>query len=264
MVLSSFRPGEIFERVECRYSNEHAHLAFVGPNAIAVAWIPYYSDPSQLPPGEMSARWETDASLSKVFQTGNRQPPEKYTGSSDLIRDLEQNDFRAAICIDAPTLYPSREGRPVSIEFLALSRIGLTATRLGWAKLVKHSEGVGNSCGHVLDHGIHVRLFARFKLSLAGQLIAKGFTGHWPPNATVAIDYVMDPESGRAEISFTGTVVPQLTSYVGWKAVHQYEIGEMSNQTYDSFIRSAGCQDAFARLPHKEVVVLEGPVKLKE
>ena len=74
---------------------------------------------------------------------------------------------------------------------------------------------------------------------------------------TATIDYVMDPDNGRAEISFTGTVVPQLTSYVGWKSVHEYRMEDLSCKTYDSFLYSQGCQDAMNRPGHKEIVTLQ-------
>lgn len=264
MVLTRFPAKELFERVEFRYSNADPHYGLVGPSAAAVGWIPYYSDPAQLPPGALQDRWKSDPSLAKVFETGNRQPPEQYSGPLDLIRDLEQNDFRSAICLDAPTVFFSRQGEPVLVQFLAMARIGYTAVRWGWAKVIKHSDGSGNACGHVLDGGIHLRLFVRFKLGTIGQLVARKSTGHWPPNATSVIDYVMNPGTVRAEISFSGTIVPQMTSYVGWKAVHQYTIGDLSNPAYDSFVQSAGCQDALNRVGHREVADLLGPVFLKE
>lgn len=264
MVRLTFRPLETFQRFEFRYSHDDVDCALVGPSAVGVGWIPFYSDAAQLPEGELRDRWKGDPTLAMVFESGNRQPPEHYSGNLDLIRDLEQNDFRSSICLDAPTIFLNRNGRPVLVQFLAMARIGYTAVRWGWAKIIKHSDGTGSACGHVLEGGIHLRLFVRFKLGTVGQLVAKQLSGHWPPNATTTIDYIMDPWARSAEISFSGTVVPQLTSYVGWKTVHQYRIEGLSNPAYESFIHSTGCQDALNRVWHREVVELAGPVFVKE
>lgn len=256
MVLNFFQPKDVFDRFEYRYSDAEPHYALVGPNAAAIAWIPYYSDPGQLPEGEFQRRWVEDSSLGKLFETGNREPPPEYSGPGDFIRDLEQNDFRAAIVLDVPTVFLDQDRKPVLIQFMAMARIGYTPVRFQMAHLAKHFEGTGSACGHILEDGIHIRLFVRYKLSLFGQIAARFYTGQWPPNATATIDYRIDPENRRAEISFTGTVVPQLTSYVGWKSVHEYRIERLSRVTYDSFVYSAGCQDAMSRPPHSEVVRL--------
>ncbi len=137
--------------------------------------------------------------------------------------------------------------------------MGYTPIRVRAANIAKYFEGTGSACGHILNDGIHLRLFVRFKLCLFGQIAARVATGHWPPNATATIDYRIDPWSGRAEISFSGTVVPQLTSYVGWKAVHEYRMEELDSVTFRSFVESQGCQDAMTRQPHKEVVFIGRP-----
>ena len=144
-----------------------------------------------------------------------------------------------------------------------MARIGYTAIRV--ARIVKYSAGAGNACGHILTGGpIHIRLFVRFKLGPLGQLAAWQLTGHWPPNATTTIDYILQPHDGRADVTFTGTLVPQITSYVGWKAVHEYKIGDLSNAAYDSFVESNGCQDALSQPLHREVTVLSDPIDVQE
>lgn len=236
MVLEEFRPKEIFDTFEHRMVNERPRSVIVGPSAAAIGWIPYYSDSTQLPEGEMRERWDTDSALREVFTAGNRPPPPLFTGPGDLLRDLELNDFRVALAVDQPTVYLNDRHQPTLIQFSAMGRIGYTpvrkARRANW-----YDEGIGSSCAYLLEGGVHLRLFVRFKLGLAGQVFARWHTGHWPPNATVTIDYVINPEQGLAEIWFSGTVVPQLTSYVGWKAAHEYRIENMSGKTFDSFIR---------------------------
>ncbi len=60
-----------------------------------------------------------------------------------------------------------------------------------------------------------------------------------------------DPVGRRAGIAFTATVEPQMT------------IGDLSNATCESFVTSAGCQDALTRPVHREVAELRGPAFLK-
>ena len=256
MVLAEFRPKDTFAAFEHRFSGENPSYAVVGPNAAAIGWIPYYSDPGQLPEGELRDRWKDDVSLGKVLESGNRQPPPRFSGPGDFMRDLELNDFRAAIALDQPTLFLNQDRRPVLLQFSAMARLGYTPVSWKAAILTKYFEGTGSACCHLLNDSIHLRLFVRFKLCFLGQLAARSYTGQWPPNATATIDYAMDPENGRAEITFTGTVVPQLTSYVGWKAVHEYRMENLSCKTYDSFLYSPGCQDALNRPGHKEIVTL--------
>lgn len=258
MVLEEFGPKETFTTFEYRFSDENPSFAAVGPNAAAIGWIPYYSDPGQLPEGELRNRWKDDLSLGKVFESGNRQPPPRYSGPGDFMRDLDLNDFRAAIALDQPTVFLSQHGRPILLQFSAMARLGYTPLSWKAALLTKYFEGTGSACCHLLDDGIHLRLFVRFKLGFLGQLVARSYTGQWPPNATATIDYMIDPENGRAEISFTGTAVPQLTSYVDWRSVHEYRMENLSCKTYDSFLYSPGCQDALTRPCHKEIVTLTG------
>ncbi len=263
MVLKAFGPKETFDTIEHRMSSEAPRLVLVGPSATVFGWIPYYSDAAQLPSGELRERWEADQALREVFNSGNRQPPEAYSGPGDLMRDLELNDFRAAIAVDQPTVYLDGANQPVLVQFSAMARIGYTpirkVKRANW-----YDEGVGSSCGYLLkeDGGIHIRMFVRFKLGLAGRVFARWQTGHWPPNATVTIDYVIYPEKRQAEISIAGTVLPQLTGYVGWKTAYEYRIGGMSGKTFDSFVQSVGCQDALNRPAWKTTVALGDPIEI--
>jgi hypothetical protein len=265
MVLAEFRPKEVFDTFEHPMGREPPRSVIVGPSAAAIGWIPYYSDAAQLPPGEIRDGWKEDPALREVFAAGNRPPPGLYTGPGDLMRDLELNDFRVAIALDQPTVYLNDANSPVLVQFSAMGRIGYTpvrkVSRTNW-----FDEGIGSSCAYLLDGdgGIHIKLFVRFKLGLAGQVAARWTTGHWPPNATATIDYVIDPESRQAEISFTGTVVPQLTCYVGWKSVHEYRMERMSRKTFESFIHSQGCQDALNRPHWNTTVLLNPPVLIEE
>jgi hypothetical protein len=261
MVLEEFRPKELFDTIEHRFRAEPPCSVIVGPSATAMGWIPYYSDAVQLPEGELRDRWLADASLGKVFAAGNRQPPPSYSGPGDLMRDLELNDFRAALSLDQPTVYLDRSQQPILIQFSAMGRIGYTPLRNRRANWF--DEGIGSACAYLLEGGVHLRLFVRFKLGLAGQVAARWYTGHWPPNATATIDYLIDPVKRLAEISFAGTVVPQLTSYVGWKSVHEYRMESMSSKTFDSFVHSPGCQDALNRPSYTTMVKLGEPVAIK-
>lgn len=249
MVLSKFRPLESFGRFEHRYSSEPVRYAMVGPSSVIINWFPVYTRKSEIQHQALRELWDKDPSLKNVLKTGNRQPPTKYSGPTDFIRDLETNDFRAAIAIDQPTIFLDHNLRPVLIELLAMSRIGYTNVRLG--KVTFPFEGVGNACGHTLDNGIHIRLFVRVKLGPLGQIMAKLLTRNWPPNATAVIDYIMDPTRRLVEVSFSGTVFPTQTCYVDWKSIYEYRIEDLSIPTYESFVQSEGCQDALLRLPYK-------------
>ena len=102
---------------------------------------------------------------------------------------------RACDAVDEPTAFLEGANQPVLVQCIGYTPIR-KVKRANW-----YDEGAGNSCGYLLEED------GRYSHP-AGQVFARWQTGHWPPNATVTIDYVIYPEKRQAEISLAGTVVP--------------------------------------------------------
>lgn len=255
--LMHFRPREAFgDVVELRFGGCDAASILVGPGATAVGWIPYHNSPQSLPQ-HLGQRWEESQALRMVLASGNRQPPETYSGPQDLMRDLDLDDFRGAIGLDALTLYVDGNGEPVLLQFMPMARVGCTAVRLG--RWVKWSGGTGSASGVVdmVDGAIDVTLFVRFKIDLKGQIAARFITGNWPPNATMTISYRIDLARKHADISFGSTMVPSMTGYLDWHRRVEHRIETLDWLEFRGFVESGGCQDALGRPP----VVIRFPLR---
>lgn len=248
--MKEFHPGSTFQEtgpLEYRWSNETPAYALVGPGAAAIGWIPFFNAADQLPEGQFRDRWRCDLALREVFGTGNAEPPSRFMGPGDFLRDLERNDFRSAIAMDAPTLFLDQNQRPVLLQFLGMHRIGYTPKRI---RAISYSpQGVGDSTCQIFEDGaeICIRLYVKFKLSFLGQLVAVALTHKWPPNATQTIEYRINPVRREVKVLFQGTAVPQLSGYVDWERYANHKIDLLAYHSFEDFVNSEGCKDATAR-----------------
>jgi len=155
----------------------------------------------------------------------------------------------------------SADGKPVSVAFRHMASIGGTPFRLGpgmW-----NSDGIGNTGGLVqlTDQTILIRTFVRFKLSVLGQVAARLATRHWPPNATMMIDYKLRPQYKSAQVQFRGTSVPSVRSYLDWKLTDDHRLEDLDWESFQAFITSKGCQDAIEeRTATREIWLSESDI----
>jgi hypothetical protein len=258
MVVKTFRPpGKEFERIEYSWDGgRRAATVFEGQTATLVGWIPFHPDQARLPEGFLRERYPRELNIRLLLGSGNNPPPERFkSGRNDLLRYVASRDFRGAIAIDAPILHVDANGKPVKFEFDVIARVGTTPMRgnqlpLAPDSAVWLSDGVSGALGEVEAEGkrVLIRVFLRLKLGLAGQIIGKITTRHWPPWATLSIDYAFDTEARVADISFAGTAVPSQRRYVGWEVCSSYEMDyDMGEASFDGFVQAGGCQDALAR-----------------
>lgn len=226
----------------------------VGLSVASVGWIPHYSE--EPPAGALREHWNDSAALPWLFKTGNTRPYDHYSDSKEFAGYLELNDFRAAIAIEAPTLQLDSNGDPVSIEFGHMARIGYTPVPAWPGRW--NFDGIGSAGGLIqVEAGVVlIRLFVRFKLSLKGQVLAKVVAGHWPPNATMTIDYRLQPVYRSAEIHFKGTSVPSVRSYVDWRVTDEHRVEDLSWESFHGFMTSVGCQDALEERSSKRRINL--------
>ncbi len=171
----------------------------------------------------------------------------EFGDRADLLRHLNTLDYRGALCIDRAALEIDSEGQPVLLRFDALARVGATAIRTN--SLLWYAAGVGISSGDISHESgkVTIRLFMRMKLSPAGQVVARVQTGHWPPWATITIEYSFDMRDDAARIRYLVTRVPSLTRYVNWQKDSAYRMEyDLSAAAYEGFVEAGGCHDASA------------------
>ena len=218
-----------------------------GESVALVGWIPGASGLDQLQKGSLKEAWPADSSIRLLLSAGNQRPPQALElGELGLQRHLDTRDFRGAIAIAGPTLYIGN-GRPVFLHWRALSRQGYTPFRLG--PFQYSSDGIADRCGDVFVQGNQVvlRTFLRMKLGFLGQLAGKALTWHWPPWATLMIEYSFDVRNLGVTVSFCGTGIPSQRRYVDWRMHSDYEIEtELSIEGYRAFVETGECLDAMA------------------
>lgn len=249
MILANFRPSvNELARVEHRWAEGAGFAeALTGRSAAAIGWIPAFQEPDQLPEGFLQDQWSRDSSIPLLLGSGNQAPPREFADAIDFQRHLNTLDYRAAICIARPTLYLNHERQPMRLHFDAIARVGCTAVRAN--PLLWYSAGVGMSSGEISADGgrITIRLFIRMKLGPLGQVVARLQTNHWPPWATMAIEYTFDLRDDISVVRYLGTRIPSLRRYVGWQLDSEYRIEhDLSAAAYEGFIEAGGCQDASA------------------
>lgn len=262
MILANYLPpASEFRLVEHRWAeNGVPAAAYVGESACAVGWIPAYQTEDQLPAGFLREHWARDAAIPLLVGSGNQAPPERFDGPADLTRHLNTLDFRGAIAIDQPTLFTNTLGQPVMVQFLALARVGSTPVRMN--RVLFYSAGVSSACGDISADRTRVvlRLFLRLKIGFGGQAVAAVMTGHWPPWATLSLEYVFNVqrEHPSSHVVFGGTSVPSQRRYVGWKARSDYRLEtDLSIAGYEGFVEAGGCRDALSNR-------WQSPIRLKK
>ena len=218
-----------------------------GESVALVGWIPGAKSRGHLAEGFLKSEWLNDPSIPILLGSGNQRPPQVLDrGPTGLLRHLDTLDFRGAIALETPTLYIGN-GKPIFLRGRALARPGLTPFRLGPYQY--SADGVGSRCGDVFQDGglVVVRIFLRMKLGFLGQLAAKAMTWHWPPWATLMVEYAFDTRNLGVAVSFSGTAVPSQRRYVDWKLESDHDIEtELSGAGYHEFVEAGDCQDALA------------------
>jgi hypothetical protein len=261
MIVAHFRPGTaLLEKVAHQWSEESCGFAqaLEGPSVAVVGWVPSYQAAEQLPAGFLRRQWDADPAIARLLETGNQKPPESFADDLDFARHLNSRDFRGALCIHRPTVYLDAAGLPVQVSCYALARAGCTAVRV--KSVVWFSGGAGLSSGYFAEarSSVTIRVFLRMKIGALGQAVGKLLTGHWPPWATLMIDYSIDYETGLATIVYSGTPIPSQCRYVEWKLDSEYQIEtDMSAAAYKLFVKAGGCLDAMAQPMRMTVPVLK-------
>ena len=261
MIACNFRPGSEFGTASHRFGSGDGARVLVGPSAVLFGWIPVFQSREQLPEdAALRSRWADDPSIGQLLQSGNMEPPDRYSGPADLCRHLNTHDFRGVLAIDQPTLFLDAAGRPVLVECLALARVGSTVIRgrLVAASLDKwllYSAGIGESCGDISYYDgreVTIRVFLRLKLGKFGQVAARAVTGLWPPWATMSIEYTFDLQTEGVTVDFLGSTIPSQRRYIRWERESSYEIDkDLSEAGLDGFLRAGGCRDAQMRVHYQ-------------
>ena len=237
--------------------NGVASSILVGDSATLIGWVPFHTDPLDLPSNScLREQWERgDTSIPLLLSTGNNRPNDQLDGPGELLRFLNSKDFRAVISIDQPTLSVNADGDPVELTFLALAHVGFTSVRLEHFaskldSLLFFSGGTSRSNGDVLHNAgrITIRSFISLKLGFLGRAVGKYMTGHWPPWANLMIEYEFERGNTRdARVTFCGSAVPSQQRYLAWKVVSDYRMErDMTQAAYDGFVKAGSCSDALA------------------
>ena len=93
------------------------------------AGLPFYHL-DQLPDGFLKQAWGTGVpSVPILLNSGNNPPPENFGGPGGIQRFMGLHEFRAAVSIDAPTLWLNAQGNPATLEFVAMAQVGTTPLR---------------------------------------------------------------------------------------------------------------------------------------
>jgi hypothetical protein len=77
--------------------------------------------------------------------------------------------------------------------------------------------------------------FIEFRIGMFGNWMSKLLVGHFAPFACIDISYRIYHD-GTYRIEFSGTLVPNQTYYVDWKAVNRYSMESICDENLDDFL----------------------------
>jgi len=181
--------------------------------------------------------------LKPLFYTGNPPPPISFSGEEEFRDFLASKEYRAALCITDVEVGFDLDNNLRDLPHDQIMKCGYTPLGLATngqnlgSRYRYYSPGVDRKSSAIalgFDYA-PVGKFIEFRIGKFGNLMSKLLVGHYAPFACVDISNRIYHD-GTYRIEFSGTLVPNQTYYVDWKAVNCYSMENICDENLDDFL----------------------------